>query len=343
MKRRWGYDPKSKFLFSLDGEFRFEGKSVDSPGADEVHAASDDFETRVAQELSGCVFLSGWRRDCLALRMGLREDETYGMVGRLRGRSATVRGRLDAMSAMVSKGSPVCLCGPAVKDPERVAEVCRAFPTERVYVCSLVDELAAFGALVVSAAEESPRRLSFFVPNADRIEAPFVEFDPKLDGDGYGRMADVVRKGMPALNEMMKGPGVSPFYGRVLVDGLGGMSTYVLPPQDAEKFFPKEPVSSKVYAATCVPVRMANTDAFAKASGWNGDWIDVVVSSGMIPEIQTFTRFYVLMSGRAFFGSAPAEEVATAVRSAPVFRSDRAYRVGMNGEGKFDVGRAVQG
>jgi hypothetical protein len=351
MKTRWGYDPGSKFLFSLRGEFSFEGTSgsVDSLGdgsdvalaAEPVH--SSGWEARVAQELAGCMFLSGWRGNCLALRMGLLDDECYGAAGMLRGRSVTVHGSLGSMPDALPNGCPACLCGPAVKDPGKVAEFCRAFPNSRVYVCPLVDELAAFGALVVAASEEKPRRVNLFVPNKERLNEEFVEFDPKLDGDGYGRMADLVKMGLPVLNEMMSGPGVSPFYGKVITDGLSGASVYVMRPQDADRFFPKEPISAKTYAAMCVPTRMVNTEAFSSKSGWKGKRVDVVVASDMIPELFTFMGFYAVMTGRGFFGTAPAGEVTIIRSKAPVFRSDRAYRVVLNGEGKFDVGRAVQG
>jgi len=336
---RHGYDPGTKALFSWEREFRFEGLADSAPEGSFL--VSGDPETRVLQELAGCMFLSGCGDGCLAARMEDPDEEVMGLMGRFRGRVVPFRGGLGSLAEVVPRDWTVCVCGLAARDPGKVARFCRAVPCRRTYVCPLVDELAAFGALVMRLPEERPRRAWLYAPDERPAGDEFVEFDPKLEGDGYGRMADLVRRGMPVLNEMMSGPGLVPFYGKVLTDGLQGASVYVVRSQEVADFFPVEPLAA-TYAAMCVPVRVGNTAEFAKASGWRGDWVDVAAASDAVPGVAAFARFYKVMSGRGFFGVSDPKEVSIARRKAPVFRHNRAYRVGLDGLGRFDAEGLLQ-
>lgn len=329
---KYGYDPKTKFLFSYDREFKLEGRRDAFP--DGSFLASSDSEMRSLQEIAGCMFLSGC--DETFTVKGEPRGEMVGAIGRFRGKVMPVRGSLKTMEKAVPNDWTVCLCGSAAGDPSMVAEFCRLIPSRRVYVCPLTDELAAFGVLVMNLPGERPRRAWLHVPNMESAGDKFVEFDPKMEGDGYGRMADLVRKGVPVLNEMMCGPGLFPFYGKVLTDGLQGASVYVVRSQEMADFFPSETLSV-TYAAMCVPVRVRNTEAFQKASGWRADWVDVVAASDMVPGVSTFMRFYKVMSGRGLFGVSGAKEVIILKKTAPVFRYNRAYRISLDGSGRFDA------
>lgn len=255
-------------------------------------------------------------------------DDVVGMIGMFRGRARTVRGGLESMQPFVVPSGPVLMCGPAVKDPDKVARFCRVFPTSTVYVCPLVDELAAFGALAMGLqAEEKPRKANLFVPNVEPMTGVSVSFDSKLDGDGLGRMAHAVKMGAKVLNEMMVGPGVPRFYGQVVSDGKGGSKTYVVRMRAMDEFFPLEPISAKAYAAACVPVRMTNTHEFSKATECEATSVNVLVVSDMIWELPTFERFYNVMTGRSFFGVETPRDIARARLQMAVFRSDKGYRI----------------
>jgi len=325
MKRRWGYDPEFGFLFSWNREFRFEGKvgDVDSIGWYDVDVVES--ENRQMTEVAGCMFLSGCRRNCLALRVDDLED-VVGMVGMFRGRARTVRGGLESMQPFVVPSGPVLMCGPAVKDPDKVARFCRVFPTSTVYVCPLVDELAAFGALALGLPEEKPRQVNLFISNTEPLDGVAVEFDSKLDGDGLGRMAHAVKMGAKVMNEMMVGPGLPRFYGQVVSDGMGGSETYVVRMRAMDGFFPLEPISAKSYAAMYVPVRMTNTHEFSKATWCEATSVNVLVVSDRIWELPTFERFYNVMTGRSVFGVSTPKDVDKARTQMAVFRNNKGYR-----------------
>lgn len=338
---RRGYDPKSKYLFEWNRDFRFKGKSESVPDGN-AYLAYDDGDMRIGQEIAGCMFLSGCRDSVMVLWMDDMDGEAYGVMGRFRGRAVSARGSIDGMANMASQFSMVCLCGPVVRSPGSVARFCRKFSCCRVYVCDLVDELAAFGALVSHLETEKPRRANLYEKNDEVADGDFVPFNPKLEGDGYGRMADLVKKGMPCFNQMMKGVGLFPFYDRVVSDGTQGSSVYMVSLDEMDAFFPGEPLSAKRYAATSVPVRMANTEGFSKASGWRNEWVDVVASSDFVLGTSTFMKFYKIMSGRGFAGVCKPNEISIVKKKAPVFRYNGAYRAELK-EGKFDVERLLQG
>jgi hypothetical protein len=200
----------------------------------------------------------------------------------------------------------------------------------RVYVCPLVDELAAFGVLAMKLMEigkEKPRRAFLCSPNEEPMDGKSVEFDPKLEGDGYGVMADVVTHGVPALNDVMKCPGVSPFYGKALMRNCSSPVAYLVRCESVDKYFPCEPISAKMYAATSVPVQFDNTNEFRKASGCESDKVNVVIVSDFIFMLPVFMNFYQIMSKCDVVATASPENVACS-KAMPVFRYRRAYSMG---------------
>jgi hypothetical protein len=334
---RHGYDAASGFLFSHERDFRFEGRRDSPPDGSFLVPAGD--EARSLAELSGCLFLSGCREACTVVKARTMDGEVSGLLGSMSGRvrtfgSVSARGVKD----VALPGKPVCLCGEMARSPAAVSEFCRMFPSSRTYVCSVVDELAAFGVLAAGLrGVDRPRRANLCLPDERRMDAEFVEFDKNLEGDGWGRMAYHVSRGRPVVNQMMSNPGMQLFYGRVLTDGVGGCGTYIVRLQEMDRFFPTEPLSVKLYGAMCVPVRMATTEAFARETGWRGPVVDVMCVSDMVWNLPTFAGFYRAMSGgKGFFGVSDAKDVRQTVGKGIVFRHDREYKVGLK-DGRLDV------
>jgi hypothetical protein len=201
------------------------------------------------------------------------------------------------------------------------------YPCHTIYICPVVEELAAFGVLVTNLkVQEKPRRTSLCVPHTHDFGGEHIEFDPNLEGDGYGRMADVVHKGMPVLNDMMRGPGISPFYGRVISRRVVEPYTFLIRSESVNRYFPTEPVSAKVYAATSVPVEMKNTKAFMSASGCNAEKVNMVVSSDFIPGLPVFLNFYKIMSGDDFVGTICPKQIIPH-KKVPVFGYSKGYMI----------------
>jgi hypothetical protein len=322
-----GYDSLTKCLFSWDGDFRYEGKT-DSPPIEATRPVNDD-ENRSLAELAGCQFLSGSYRGYF-FRVESFDKEVVALIAP--GHKQIVHGSWNSFfrEDMNKRGMnelwknisiSACICGPAVRDPAIVAEFCRRFPAHSVYACPLVDELAAFGTLagqLMTEKKDKPRRTSLCVPNKNVIEnRDFQPFDPSLDGDGYGRMAYVVSKGIPAVNEMMTRVGISPFYGKVLSKNDG--TVWIVRAEKAGAYFPHEP-PSVFYAATTVPVRVRNTDKFRERTGWANETVDIVIPSEYIPDLPVFMNFYQVCSGMDFV--AVSDKIDTKM---PIFRYDKGY------------------
>lgn len=322
----YGYDPKSKCLFSWDKDFKYEGKVDAAPAG--AFIVEENF--RQWTEMAGCQFLSGSSRDCLSFHSNGKD-------------SAVVRGNLiraecnlsmcydwdKITSEPIAFTGLVCVSGYVANDPVALAKLCKIYPCNSFYVCPIVEELAAFGVLIVNIpAKKRPRRVPFCVPNEKTEEGDSLEYDPKLDGDGYGRMADAVRKGFPAVNEMMDCPGISPFYGRVLAQKTGLPPNYIIRNDAMKLFFPTEPLSITHYAATSVPVEVTNTPAFRQASGCQEEKVHIVVATDYIPNLSSFMNFYKIMSGKSFIGTAFVKQLISSKKT-PVFRYSRAYDIGV--------------
>jgi hypothetical protein len=152
------------------------------------------------------------------------------------------------------------------------------------------------------------------------------EFDPKLEGDGMGRMADLVANDLLPVNEYKESIGVSPFYGKTLHRDWQEGSLCIVRMVDMDRLFPTVPISAKNYVATSVPVRMETTPQFRAETGYNGEHVDVFASTDYVPDVATFMRFYKTFSGRSFVWASEQDRVIQKP-IVPVFRNDRAYRV----------------
>ena len=323
----YGYDPKSKCLFSWDGDFKYEGKVDTAP------AGAFIVEENLRQwiEMAGCQFLSGSSSDCLSFHSKGKD-------------SAVVRGNLIRAECNLSMcydwdkitseattfTGLICVSGYVSNDPEALAKLCKIYPCNSFYVCSLVEELAAFGVLVVNIRDKvKPRRAPLCTPNDKTEEGECLEYDPKLDGDGYGRMADAVRHGFPVVNEMMDCPGISPFYGKVLARKTGLPPSYIIRNDAMRLFFPTEPLSITHYAATSVPIEVTNTPTFRQASDCQEEKVHIVVTSNYIPNLPVFMNFYKILSGKSFIGTAFTKQLISSKKT-PVFRYSRAYDIGVH-------------
>lgn len=281
--------------------------------------------------MAACSFLSGNRADGYFFWIDSFDKDVTLIVGSFFGDRVVVEDTHPWQGVVKRFGrtnSLISLCGRVVSDSVKVAQFCRQFPANRVYVCPLVDELAAFGILAIKLVEmgkERPRRAFLCSPNEGVMDAKSVEFDSKLQGDGYGVMANVVAHGVPILNEMMICPGVSPFYGRVLLRNFVPNAAYLVRCEVMQEYFPYEPVSAKTYAATSVPVEFANNERFMKISGCTSEKVNVVVVSDYIPMLPVFMNFYKIMSGLDFVVTLLGDILSSKIVS--VFRHSRAYRI----------------
>lgn len=326
-----GYDKATKCLFSWDRDFRYEGKIDNAP--------SDAFvvteEHRSWFQLAGCHFLSGHRRNCVFyLENGNDSVSTYGNVIHADCKWLNCYS-WEKVTTHVHPTAPICVCGPVAKDSAEIAKLCHKYPSHAIYVCPVVDELAAFGVLVTNILDkEKPRRTSLCVPLMHELHGEHIDFDPKLEGDGYGRMADLVRHGLPVLNDMMSFVGISPFYGKVLSKKADNHHTYLIRSHAVDRFFPQEPLSIKLYAATSVPVQVTNTKSFQDASGCKADKVNIVVSSDHIPGFPVFMNFYKIMSGDDFVGTVDLKHM-NVHKKLPVFRYNRGYKMNLKDYERF--------
>lgn len=319
--KKYGYDPKTGSLFSWEFDFQFEGKGGLVP---EGAILSED---QTEDEMVGCAYLSGRTGSFIVIHSGCSGDiGHYRMFGNDPRLGLWKGNDIDpAKLAQMSDRMSLCVCGKVVQFPDKLARLCSRFSSSRMYACPLVDELAAFGALARGIGVK-PYRVSLCWDNKAPIDARYRAFDPRLEGDALGRMAEVVDKNIPVVNEVMTTIGISPFYGKAVHRDWMPGSKVVVRIVEMDRWFPQVPISAKNYAATTVFVKMETTEQFREQTGYNEAFADVFVATDYVPGVSTFMRFYKTLSGRGFVFVSDQDKVKHG-EVVPVFRSDKAYRV----------------
>ena len=271
----------------------------------------------MAARLSGSFFLSGRTDPTLNIWTGPEENQTI--------MSAFIGGQHVSSKPVLVPHGPVCISGHLCSYPDLIAGMCRQVPTSTMYVCPVIDELAAFGAVCF---DETPRKIYLSIANKDELEAEYQEFQPDLDGDGLGRMAGLVAKGLPVWNQMRKPLGVTAFYDRMLVKEVdpGIPCVYIVRLASMDTYFPSEPISARLYAASTVPVAMKVTDEFRAATKCEGETVWVLSATEHVTGLPQFMQFYQLMSGMDWVVSVEPKSVDP-IQNMPVFRHDKGYRV----------------
>jgi hypothetical protein len=318
-----GHDPEKGHLFVWDKEFKYAGRVKSPPG--------DSF----SPDGKGGIFSPSWTDDC---RIGAyflggvnRPAKVIWANGAVEAVSVAVSYRKDSGillegDSAVSIRDRVILCGPVSSSPAAVARFCRIYPANSMSVCALTDELPAFGCLARELCKKGldrPRRANLFQPNTDNLPYQSREFDEKMEGDGYGRMAHAVSLGSVVHNDMMRGPGVSPFYGRLLSKSSEiDSTTFIINADCVEKFLSPAPVSFRE-VAKCVPVLCPVSDAFREAIQQQVPEA-VVFVSGLVPGLDDFLRFYGAMTGRGVVLSCPVK-LDGMKGTLPVFGYNRVY------------------
>lgn len=325
--KQYGYDPLTGHTFSLERDFQYEGVFPSAP-SENCYVAGDRSEDRLEDEIIGCAFLSGWKGTFLAIHsVNNPKRFLFGFEDCMRyWRGPDIN---DADFKRLSYRMPICVSGGIVANSEQMAALCSEYPHSRIYACPIVDELIAFGVLARNISG-SPYRVNWARDNNETIDADSIKYDPVLDGDGFGRMADLVAHDllcdlMP-VNEIKTTIGLSPFYGKVLHKKWIKGSQIIVRIEMMDELFPNIPISAKNYAATSVPVKMETTSQFSELTGYNEPFADVFVATDYVPGVSVFMRFYKTLSGRGFVFTSDQGNVQHGP-IVPVFRGNMAYRV----------------
>jgi len=314
---RYGYDQNTGHLFSYEGVFRYLGKTQ-SPPASAIHVGDEG----MAAQLTGSYLLSGFQGK--TFNTWSDGEEAYSVIswwddGEIK--------HVKVDPGIITHLIPQCICGPICRDPDKIAQLCHAYPAVTMFACPVVDELAALGAV---GRHVRPHRAFIAEPWDDDIEGcENQEFVDKLEGDGLGRMADISHRRM-VWNQMQKTVGISPFYGMLLGEGEPYVPyVYLIQSASIDAYFPTEPISLKSYAATSVPVTVTVTPVFAKATDCKLERVQVVTVSDHIRGLPEFMRYFQLFTGKDWIG---ATEVchyydAAGRKNRPVWRYNKAYMV----------------
>jgi hypothetical protein len=318
---RFGYDPDGGHLFRWDGEFHYEGEVAAAPsGAKRV---SD----RVRSRMVGAAFLVGLSGPSVSISCD-GEGLTFGIVSYGNGKfNVDVRGE-ETVSIFAPNRVPIIASGDICGNPELLGTMCQFYSARWIRPCPLAVGLEAFGALaeaLVKEGLEKPRQAPLTVPFSEDVDgADCQEFDPVMNADGLGRMANLVAKGKPVLNQMRKGPCVREFYGSVV--SRDGKGTWMMMSGEATRMFPSEPASLKSHVARFVPVQVESTEKFREATGCDDVLVDLLVASDAIPGSTTFLKMYFPYSGRKAVCLVDPKS-SDAPRNAPVFRYNRGWRM----------------
>jgi hypothetical protein len=335
---KYGYDISTGHLFSFDKDFSYDGIKMMPPVDGQVFLTNRCVDSGLKDILYGCLFASGWKDAVVLYANG--DSLKYYLVGMDMFGFWHDSTPLDVAKLKKSLSKlPLCVCGDSVYNPSKMLDICCLHSNSRIFVCPVVEELASFGVLVKNIGI-MPYRMKFAWDNNKEIsDCDFKTFDKKLDGDSYGRMADLVAHGVITLNEIMNPIGVSPFFDRVIHRDYFDGCVFIVRMVDVDRLFPDIPISAKNYAATSVPVKMKTSCEFRKETGYNGEFADIFVSTDYVPEISIFMRFYKTMSGRGIVCTSKKDSILNVSQYLPVFRSQRAYKVPL---GKYEqINRAI--
>lgn len=309
MTVRYGYDLENGHLFSWDGEFHYYKNA--KPDENGIIVTNRQMATLV-----GCGFLSGFSHlKCV----WIDENERFE-IGMILG-----KGKKLILFKIKDEISALALCGPAIKNSEIIAQECKKVnPIVSVYVCPLIEELAAFGVLASNLLIdnlEHPRRANLYSYREDDDEVENwqkKDFDLKLGTDAIGRMAHLLSVNVPVKNEIMNVVGLSYFYNCVL-SVVPIPNCVAIVRCDAIHLVPKMTHSMRT-AATSVPVMTEVSGELQEAV--QQPYFPVLLASDYIPEITTFMNFFHLCSrGKSFIFSSRGT-----LRDGPAFRYNAGYR-----------------
>lgn len=327
---KYGYDISTGHLFSFDKDFKYEGMHMMPPNREgnEIFITNGCIDVGLSDRLYGCMFASGWDDKVIVLDANGNSLKYYlvgkDMIG-FWSKNLYV-GDKQYKDALLKY--PLCVCGDAVYNPDKMLSICCLHPTSRMFACPIVEQLASFGVLA-SKLGRNPYRMKFQWENKDVIDCDFKGFDKSLDGDSYGRMADLVTHGLRPVNEIMNTVGVSPFFNRVIHRHYEEGCVFIVRMADVDRLFPQIPISAKNYVATSVPVKMKTSCEFRKESGYNGEFADVFVSTDYIQDIGIFMRFFKTFSGIGIVCTSDKDNISKSM-CVPLFRSDRVYRMSVS-------------
>lgn len=333
----WGYDTRTRHLFSYGDEVAYEGRveAADLPVklAEEGPVGFDDRGgvcplTEREAAWTGAHFLSGHTYPLCLNIYSPSADLVHRAITRYS--EGGVRHVPMPFEAGLGVKVPICLSGAVCGFPDVLADFGRHYPHSSIYACPLIDELTALGALIEGrrrSSPETPRRLLLGRPNEGVLPFPSRPYEKKLGADAYGRMAFCIsRADMPALNQVLDCVGLSPFYGRVLFkrDVFPADPVFLVKVSKVEDYFPHEPVSLRNYLASSCPVRLRNTDKFAEDAVYAEENVDVFCVTSVFPDILTFMNFAELFGEERIVASYDPKSVLVD-NSIPVFRYNRVY------------------
>jgi hypothetical protein len=198
----------------------------------------------------------------------------------------------------------ICVSGPIIHKPERMAELCNQLPSVPAFACTLTDGyLRAFSALVVALDEkERPRRVNLCEPNEEALSGrKSIDYNDDLDGDGLGRMANMLFQKVPVVNQIRRAAGHSPFYGNLLLaDEQFGEETYIIRPEKMKDYFIPNKSFGESFLMAHVPVEVQVTDRFKQDTETQRERVPILISSDSVIDLPVFMNFYHAFSGRSF-------------------------------------------
>ena len=276
----------------------------------------------VPASVVGAAFVCG-RKECLVMHLESDGAKTFWWV-----KGATAESLPEPKPDFTTD---LVICGQGVSYPELLSATCTVYPGEIVSVCPLVGPLPAFGVVVGTLIQRGLERarIGLFYESVDGdLDMEAQEFDMRLGADGIGRMAYLMKSGMPVLNQMMRTPCMSPFYGRIIASGKWwGEPIFLMRSQSAAEYFPSEQLSVRNFAASWAVVSVDNTDKFSLASGWGKEKVRLCVAAEYIPELPTFMKYLQSMTGKDFIASSSTKAIPVP-REIPLFRYNKAYSIG---------------
>ena len=291
---QYGYDSKTGHLFGWDGDFHYLGETFDPPEGDIV-LWPKDYPDALAGFIAG-YFFSGYDNPVQVWSDG---EEFSWSWSKSCAEHSILKDRPSAGAVR-----HLVISGPIIRQPGQMAKLCRQFPFVSAFACTLTDgQLRAFSVLVMALGDkEKPRRANLYEPNEEALcGRESIDYNPDLgEGDGLGRMANMLFQGVSVVNQIRKPVGHSPFYGNLLSQEENcGSETYIVRASEMG-IFPKDECFSLNLVSHYVPVECDVTDEFRERTGSKQERVPVLVASDNVIGLPSFMTFYHAFSGKDF-------------------------------------------
>lgn len=275
------------------------------------------YQDSVATCLTGSYFLSGGTRP--ALNIWSDNRQTFMVVSKWN--DGIIHGEIFGENFLSKSVFPICISGEIVRSEYKLSEFCKIFPSCKIFACPIVEGLYDFG---ISKKYDFPCMETLLSPNI--LDLPYESSDyDDLNGDCWGKMANLVNCGLAVYNQVYNGESGRPFFNNFLTKSAHNEKPiFLVNEKMIDDYFNVDPISLKLYASKTCPVILTSSEKFKHETGCTKDKVVVFLASSFSEGTTEFMNFYKIFSGKDWCGICP-KELIIPIHDVPLFAYNKMY------------------